>query len=812
VHADNPAETSARRRATWLTVVGALLLAMLIPFAPHVAKAATNPCGPPVTSVIACENSLPGDPESDWGVPGVGDASIQGFATSMSVNVGDTETFKISTNASSYHFDILRIGYYQGNGARKIASGLRPTAALPQTQPACRQDSTSGLIDCGNWGVSASWTVPTNAVSGLYIAHLIRDDTGGNSQITFVVRNDASHSDMLFQTSDETWQAYNTYGGNSLYQCTVACPPGNPGGYKAAYKVSYNRPFHSPLDDNGASWWIYAEYPMIRYLERNGYDLSYTSGLDVATRGPLLLNHKIFLSTGHDEYWSGQQRANVEAARDAGVNLAFFSGNEVFWKTRWENSIDGSNTPNRTLVTYKETHFDAPVDPQDPPTWTGTWRDPRFSPPADAKPENALTGQFFIVNSGTTSITVPSQYAGLRFWRNTAAAKLTSGQSLTLGSQTLGYEWDEDVDNGYRPRGLIDMSSTTSTVEVFPDYGTTTTTGPATHHLTLYRAQSGALVFGAGTVQWAWGLDNDNPFGVATNVNMQQAAVNLFADMGVQPTTLMSGLVAATQSTDTTAPTSTVTSPNAGATLADGAKVTVTGTATDTGGGIVAGVEVSTDGGQTWHPATGTSSWSYTWVAHGSPSTTILSRATDDSANVGAPSPAVAVNVSCPCSIFGTGLTPAGISTAVDSADGNAIEVGMKFRSDTFGTVNGVRFYKATTNTGTHLGHLWTASGQLLGSVTFTNETSSGWQQANFSTPVSIFPNTTYVVSYFAPSGHYSQTDGYWYPPPAPEPDGDDSVDSPPLHALRNSNGTTNGLYVYGGSAFPNNTFNAENY
>ena len=65
------------------------------------------------------------------------------------------------------------------------------------------------------------------------------------------------------------------------------------------------------------------------------------------------------MSSGHDEYWSADQRANVTAARDAGVNLAFFSGNEIFWKTRWAGS-DGSNTPYRTLITYKETHFDAP--------------------------------------------------------------------------------------------------------------------------------------------------------------------------------------------------------------------------------------------------------------------------------------------------------------------------------------------------------------------------------------------------------------------------------------------------------------------
>ena len=142
--------------------------------------AAAGPCGPPVTSVIACENTQPGDPPSDWQVSGAGDSTIQGFATSMSVNAGETEYFKISTPAKSYHIDILRLGYYQGNGARKVVSGMLPTATLPQTQPACMNDTApTGLIDCGNWAVSASWTVPSTAVSGLYIAHLVRNDTGG---------------------------------------------------------------------------------------------------------------------------------------------------------------------------------------------------------------------------------------------------------------------------------------------------------------------------------------------------------------------------------------------------------------------------------------------------------------------------------------------------------------------------------------------------------------------------------------------------------------------------------------------------------
>ena len=808
-------------------LAGSVILPLL---AAPTSGAAGGPCGPPVVNPVACENTLPGDPPSDWQVNGVGDSSIQGYATAMSVNVGQTISFKIKTPASSYHIDMLRLGYYGGTGARKVAASIKPSATLPQTQPACLTSSATGLIDCGNWSVSASWTVPSTAVSGIYVAHLVRDDASnpnGGSLIPFVVRNDASHSDMLVSTSDSTWEAYNAYGGNSLYTCTVACPPGNPGGYKAAYAVSYDRPFDGSFTtDGGVSYLWYVEYQMVRWLERNGYDVSYTASSDVDRAGPLLLNHKLFMSSGHDEYWSGGQRANVTAARDAGVNLAFFSGNEIFWKTRWANSSDGSNTPYRTLITYKETHFDAPTDPQDPSTWTGTWEDPRFSPPADGgNPPNSLSGQMFIVNTGTADIQVPSTYSKLRFWRDTAVAKLSSGQSLTLspGAGTLGYEWDEDADNGFRPAGLIDMSSTTATVQIFPDYGTNVTNGPATHHLTLYRAPSGALVFGAGTVQWAWGLDNTNawgqyntdPSGNPPDPNMEQATVNIFADMGVQPATLQTDLVQATASPDTSPPVSAISSPAAGTNFHDGDKVTITGTASDAGGGVVAGVEVSADGGTTWHPATlgsaaGASvSWSYSWIAHGTPSSTLMSRAVDDSGNLETPAARTTVNISCPCSIWG----PNAATDAADSGDANSIEIGMKFKTDTFGTVSGLRFYKFPTNTGSHIGSLWTSTGQLLAQATFAGETSSGWQQVNFSNPVPIDPNTTYVIAYFTSTGHYAQTEGYFYPPPSPAPDWGSTVDSAPLHALRSTVTTTNDVYAYAGSqTFPTSTFNAENY
>src|SRR6516164_1624193 len=233
-------------------------------------------CSSPKNAIVA-ENCLSGNDPSQWQVSGIGDSTIQGFATDMSVNAGQTIDFKIETTASAYTIAIFRIGYYGGMGARKVAT-ISPSAKLPQSQPACIVDSATNLYDCGNWAVSASWMVPTTAVPGVYMAVLTRTDTGGASQIAFVVRNDSSTSDIVFQTADETWQAYNPYGGHSLYG------PTNFDLTNRAYKVSYNRPFNT-LSLENESWIMYAEYPMIRWLEANGYDVTYISSVDAARSG-----------------------------------------------------------------------------------------------------------------------------------------------------------------------------------------------------------------------------------------------------------------------------------------------------------------------------------------------------------------------------------------------------------------------------------------------------------------------------------------------------------------------------------------------
>jgi hypothetical protein len=744
---------------------------------------------------------------------------LEGFADNISVNRGQQTpiNFKINTDCNKYKIDIYRLGFYQGNGARLMTTIPMSSASV---QPTPLVNTALGLVDGGNWSVTASWNVPSTAVSGVYIAHLVRQDSVlGENHIPFVVRDDGGTHDIVFQTSDTTWHAYNGWGGPSLYG-------GASNSDGRAYKVSYNRPI-ATRDGIGTyagpqDFIFGAEIAAIRWLEANGYDVCYIAGVDTdrgdtSGKAAQLANHKIFLSLGHDEYWSGNQRTNVEAARAAGVHLAFMSGNEVFWKTRWEPSTDASATPYRTLVCYKETRDSKVIDPADPPTWTGSWRDPRFSPPADGgRPETALTGQLWTVDSWRAdTMTIPYPMTLLRFWRNTSVAKTAPGQSASLTPNLLGYEWDESPDNSFRPAGLIHLSSTTLSVSQYMiDYGLTDGAYTATHNLSLYRYQSsGSLVFGAGTVFWAWGLDSDHDTGednpTPTDPNVQQATVNLLADMGVQPQTLQPGLVAATASTDTVAPVSRI---NALGTVTQQQPVNITGTATDTGGGIVAGVEVSTDGGNSWHPATGTTSWSYNWWPQAPGTFKILSRAVDDSLNLETAGPGISVTVipgatlslfnPAATSPYGNGNAPALVGPV--EHDNSSLELGIQFQTAAAGTVTGIRFYKNPWNTGTHVGNLWSATGTLLGSATFTNETAFGWQQANLQTPVTLTPGTTYIVSYHSAAGNYSidgsNMPGYFSAPRT----------SGPLKAPVNGG---NSVYAYGASSvFPSNFGGLTNY
>ncbi|WP_179956692.1 DUF4082 domain-containing protein [Amycolatopsis anabasis] len=784
-----------RRRRTFSVLLPVVLSVASLTLAPP--AAAAGPCAVPIVSKVACENTKPGNP--DWVVAAIDD-SILGFTHDISYAPGNTVNFKVKTDASSYAVNIYRLGYYGGAGARLVQSLTRSTR---QTQPNCLvPDPSTQLLDCGNWATSVSWTVPADAVSGLYYAVLHRNDTGGESEIAFVIRDDTSQSDILFQTSDSTWQAYNTYGngtqpsgGSSLYS---GIGPGNGG---SAYKVSYNRPIIGGETEN---FIFNAEYPMLKFLEANGYDLSYTTDVDTARRGNLITNHKVFMPVGHDEYWSNEQRTNVENARNAGVHMAFLTGNDIFWKTRWENSVDGSNTAWRTLVCYKETKA-GQVDPN-PAEWTGTWRDPRYSPPKDGgRPENSLLGQIFTVNGRRDdSLSVPAAYGKMRLWRNTPLA--TSNTGYTFQPGTLGYEWNTVEENGFQPPGVAQLSRTTVTMSgqyVLQNHGDVYGSGTKTHALTLYRHAGGALVFAAGTVQWAWGVENEHLFRTATptaDIRMQQATVNLLADMDTQPVTLQTGLVPATKSTDLTPPTLSI-----GATPSPtvAAPYTITGTVGDLAG-KVAGVEVSVDNGATWRAANwqaGSGNWSYTYTPARSGQATYQVRAVDDSANLSAPvTRTVTVNPRpCPCGIWTDTSVPANPS----ASDSGALELGVKFQANANGYIRGVKFYKGQGNTGTHTGSLWKADGTRLATGTFTGETVNGWQTLTFPTSVPITANTTYVASYHTDTGHYAADADYF----ANSPSGLE-----PLTAPRSTTTDPNGVFKVGASGFPDRSYGNTNY
>jgi hypothetical protein len=184
--------------------------------------------------------------------------------------------------------------------------------------------------------------------------------------------------------------------------------------------------------------------------------------------------------------------------------------------------------------------------------------------------------------------------------------------------------------------------------------------------------------------------------------------------------------------------------------------------------------------------------------------TATVSGATDSSGNVMSASSwsftTATTNPACPCSIWAPSATPATPSDPETAA----VEVGTAFRSDVAGRVTAVRFYKGTANTGAHVGHLWTRTGQLLGTATFGAETASGWQQAGFATPVTISAGTTYVVSYYAPNGRYADDEGYFATA---------GVDRAPLHGLADGQDGPNGVYRYGsGGGFPTESWRSSNY
>jgi hypothetical protein len=436
------------------------------------------------------------------------DREIEGYASLTSVNRGGEIKLFVNTKEPNYTIEIFRMGWYGGAGARQIIPAIN-RAGIAQPPPIV--DEGTGLIEC-DWQepyvlkISSNPNESTEWVSGFYLVKLTASKSGKQSYIIFVVRDDQRPSDILFQSSVTTYQAYNNWGGMSLYRW-------NSRGMQAR-KVSFNRPyaaspnqaaaygvgagefltnFQPPRRTSSAGW----EYNMVRWLEKEGYDVTYATDvdthenpLDVYTGKPMLLQHKAFLAVGHDEYWSYQMRRNIELARDSSVSLGFFAANTCYWQIRFEPSRITRDV-NRTIVSYKESAaldpFARDNNPANDYLVTTLWRNQPVN-----RPEDALLGVMYETFQVNADILVDGNAPDWLL----AGTQLEKNQLHLRGM--LGYEVDRMFGNA--PANTIRLAHSPYA------YGDDTRYSD----MTVYTAASGATVFATGSIQWSWGLDDYN--------------------------------------------------------------------------------------------------------------------------------------------------------------------------------------------------------------------------------------------------------------------------------------------------------------
>ena len=429
---------------------------------------------------------------------------IQAYANARSVLPGNNLVFFVSTkqDATNYWLDIYRLGWYGGLGGRLMTSIGTLTGHAQGYYDVishhlvgcntCLVNSASGLVEA-NWQPSYTLLVPLNWTTGVYLAKFT-DSNGMQTYVPFDVRGNAS-STYVVVTPDTTYAAYNDWGGYSLYDADNTffgeADTATTATQKRAVKVSFDRPY---TNESGSSQVLVFEANAIRWMERQGYNLSYMSNIDVQREPAQLLHHKAYISIGHDEYWTKEMRDAVTTARDSGVGLAFLGANAVYWQIRMEPNSAG--IPNRTIVCYKvsSVKHDLARDPyylKDTTRLTTQWRDPIL-----ALPENALVGIMFS--------DLNHKVNGFPWHVDAAAASpLLNGTQLALdqsyGCSLVGYEWDRVFTNGATPKSLhILATSFTQNDAGVKDQSNTT----------YYVAPSGAMVFASGSIYWAHALDS----------------------------------------------------------------------------------------------------------------------------------------------------------------------------------------------------------------------------------------------------------------------------------------------------------------
>ena len=382
-------------------LAGRVALAALSTFSGTRAPAGIEP--PEITSSLAAENAKAGT--SAWQGAILHAPAIEAYASEISVRPGKTVRFHVSTDpAAPYEIRVYRLGWYGGLGGRL------------QAVLANRGEPRPGTADAqgAGWPVTDTLTVPEGWISGYYLARfvLVGGPYAGRSASTVVVvrAHSGRRARILVQVPVNTWQAYNSWGGKSLYDF-------NSEGGRAA-RVSFERPYRL-----GAARAFDWELPLVRFLESEGHDISYQTDVDTHREPASLLGHRLVIVAGHSEYWTSRMRDAFEAARDQGTNLAFMGANIGFWQVRYE---DGG----RTLVGYKSS--DDPV--ADPALRTVQFRD--LTPPRSECPLLGVQWEKGLLPAGEPprpyTVAAPDDpwFAGTGFTRSTVLPGL------------VGPEWD----------------------------------------------------------------------------------------------------------------------------------------------------------------------------------------------------------------------------------------------------------------------------------------------------------------------------------------------------------------------------------
>ncbi|HEV8687456.1 MAG TPA: Ig-like domain-containing protein, partial [Gaiellaceae bacterium] len=764
---------------------------------------------------IHLENCYPGD--AAWKLLNQNAPSgIDGYATASSINKGESLDLKISVDSTaSYRLEIFRSGYY-GDVQARLFSVIRGLNGAPQ--PSCTTDAPTGLIDCANWTRSATITTTSSWPSGVYFARLVREDNGADNYVVFVVRDDARQSHLLYGVGFATYQAYNNFGGKSLYDfnstgaSTVA-------GATRAVKVSYDRPY-AQARGGGHNFYFVTESAWVSWLEEQGYDIGYQSDTDMERNGARVRSHRLYTLSAHDEYYSSAMRSALEQARDAGVNLFSTGANQVYWKIRFENGAGGQD---RIQVCYKSTQSGG-ADPSGIPT--GTWRDPAGA----NRPENALLGVMYVGDSDSQDfpLVVKPAEATDPIYRGTSlqppSPQPPPTTDTSIGSTIVGWEWDARVANGFEPAGVTTVASSPVSGNLIQNNGANGAPGSTTANAVKYRAPapSNALVFAAGTNRWSHGLAGTNYAPATPDVRIQQTTLNILTDMGATPETPAAGLTiiatpaggggGAGDPGGGIAPTVIEKLP------ADGAGSVATGTtvraifSTDMNAATITSTSFTlapSAGGANVAAAVAYDALSRTATLTPSAPLTLGTsyRASLDStiqSSTNGPLAATSwtfTTASCPCKLFSPASSPVAQNNPTkDGRPGTgpfSYELGVQVKVDTPMQVNSLRFWKTAQEGGIHTGKIWSAAGAVIAQAEFALETASGWQEQPLANAVTLQPGQVYTVSVNA-NDFFSFTSGGL----AAE------VTSGPLHTVVGNNG----VFAPTGGLFPAQSFNNSNY